>query len=213
MNASRERCSMTSGSLKRSLLSTRGCAAALLLSIACVIRVWATDSAALKAGVFSPPRQAPEFSLRGSDGRGLKLSAYRGKVVVLAFGYTSCPEVCPTTLAILAQTRRRLGAAAREVQVLYVTVDPERDVAERMAKYLAAFDSTFIGGTGTNEVLSTVRRDYGIVAERKSIGGNVTFAHSSSTYLIDRGGSLRALMPYGRGPEDYVHDLKLLLQE
>ncbi len=173
----------------------------------------AANAPALKAGVFDPPRQAPDFSLQGSDGRELKLSHYRGKVVVLGFGFTSCPDVCPTTLGTLAQTRRNLGAAAPNVQVIYVTVDPERDVAERMKKYLAGFDATFVGGTGTVRQLAAVRKDYGVSAEKKTFGDTYTYAHSSFTYLIDRGGKIRALMPYGHSPDDYVNDLTILLRE
>lgn len=169
------------------------------------------DDANLKAGVFSPPRAAPEFSLRGSDGRELRLSQYRGKVVVLAFGFTSCPDVCPTTLAVLAETRKKLGEQAKELQVLYITVDPETDSPERMRKYLGSFDPTFVGGTGTAEQLAAVRQNYGIAATRKTLGTSYTFSHSSYTYLIDRSGSLRALMPYGQSSDDYVHDVKILL--
>jgi protein SCO1/2 len=172
----------------------------------------AADDAALRAGSFDPPRVAPDFSLRGSDGAELKLSHYRGKVVILGFGFSSCPEVCPTTLATLAQARKKLGAQAREVQVVYVTVDPERDDAERLRSYLTAFDPTFIGGTGTPEQLEAVRRDYGIAATRTTLGSSYAFSHSSFTYLIDREGKLRALMPYGHAPGDYAHDVKILLE-
>lgn len=171
----------------------------------------AAEDAALRAGVFSPPRPAPEFSLRGSDGTELKLSRYRGKVVILGFGFSSCPDVCPTTLSTLAQARKQLGAEADEVQVVYITVDPERDDAERLGKYLAAFDPTFVGGTGSAEQLAAVRHEYGIAATRKTLGSSYAFAHSSYTYLIDREGSLRALMPYGQSPDDYVHDVRILL--
>lgn len=173
--------------------------------------VAATD--AMKAGVFDPPRQAPDFSLQGSNGHELKISQYRGKVVLLAFGFTSCTEVCPTTLNTFALTRRKLGNAAADVQVVYVTVDPHRDVVSRLAKYLNSFDSTFVGGTGTEEQLSAVRRNYGISAERKIVGDDYTYAHSSFTYLIDRTGRIRALMPYGHGPDDYANDLTILLKE
>ena len=171
----------------------------------------AVDNATLKAGAFSPARQAPDFSLRGSDGGELKLSRYRGKVVVLGFGFTSCPEVCPTTLAVLAEVRKKLSAAASEVQVVYVTVDPERDDRELLRKYLASFDPTFVGGTGTAEQLAAVRKAYGVVAEKQAFAGGYVVAHSSFTYLIDREGNLRALMPYGHTADDYVHDVKLLL--
>src|SRR5579864_2674547 len=100
----------------------------------------ATGVDALKAGVFNPPRAAPDFSVRGSDGTDLTLSRYRGKVVVLGFGYTSCPNVCPVTLAVLAQAHRKLGALGSQVQIIYLTVDPERDTAERLQQYLASFD-------------------------------------------------------------------------
>jgi protein SCO1/2 len=173
----------------------------------------AADDASLEAGVFSPPREAPDFSLRGSDGSDLKLSRYRGKVVVLGFGFTSCPNVCPTTLATLAQARKQLGVEGNEVQVVYITVDPERDDPERLRQYLANFDATFIGGTGTAEQLAGVRRDYGVAATRQSSATGSTFSHSSYTYLIDREGSLRALMPYGHAPGDYAHDLEILLKQ
>ena len=174
--------------------------------------VSAADDASLRAGVFSPPRAAPDFSLRGSDGAELKLSRYRGKVVILGFGFTSCPDVCPTTLATLAGARKKLGLEADELQVVYITVDPERDDAERMRKYLGAVDPTFIGGTGTADELAAVRQSYGISATRKDFGTNYGFSHSSYTYLIDREGNLRALMPYGHSSDDYVHDVKILLK-
>ncbi|MGH8174719.1 MAG: SCO family protein [Steroidobacter sp.] len=216
--AAKRRCEMNGGSIDDSLALLRSFAAALSLSLALVFAAAAAaraaDTPAFKAGVFSPPRQAPDFSLQGSDGRELSLRSYRGKVVVLGFGFTSCPEVCPTTLATLAQTRRKLGAVAADVQVVYVTVDPERDDVERMKEYLAAFDPGFIGGAGTAEQLAAVRKDYGVLAEKKKTRGEAyTVAHSSYTYLIDRNGRLRALMPYGRAPDDYVHDLKILLNE
>ena len=150
--------------------------------------------------------------MQGSDGKPLKLDRYRGKIVILEFGFTSCPDVCPTTLAALAQTRRQLGAKADDLQIVYITVDPERDDAERIRKYLAAFDPTFIGGTGTPEQLADVRREYGIVATRTTLGSSYAFSHSSYTYLIDREGKLRALMPYGHAPDDYAHDVEILLK-
>lgn len=165
---------------------------------------------ALKAGEFDPPRLAPEFTLPGSNGAPLKLSAYRGKVVLLGFGFTSCAAVCPITLSTLKLTRKQLGAQAGDLQVIYVTVDPERDSAQRLGKYLAAFDPTFLGVTGTEAQLAKVRKDYGISAEPVA-GPDGAITHSSFVYLIDRKGRLRALMPYGRGADDYVHDVRVLL--
>jgi protein SCO1/2 len=171
----------------------------------------AEQAPSLRAGVFEPPRAAPEFSLRGSDGAELKLGRFRGKVVVLGFGFSSCTDVCPTTLSVLAQARRQLGAEADGLQVVYITVDPERDDAERLRTYLAGFDPTFVGGTGSAEQLAAVRQEYGIAATRRESEASYAFSHSSYTYLIDREGKLRALMPYGHGPDDYVHDVRILL--
>jgi len=171
----------------------------------------AAEVEALKAGIFNPPREAPDFSVRGSDGAPLVLSRYRGKVVVLAFGYTSCPNVCPVTLAVLAQAHRKLGAQGSQVQVIYLTVDPERDSAERLKQYLAAFDSTFVGGTGTALQMAAVRKSYGVTAEKVGTGTDYAVAHSSFVYLITREGKLRALMPFGHKADDYVHDISMLL--
>src|SRR5689334_189965 len=167
----------------------------------------------MKAGQFDPPRLAPDFSLRGSDGHELKMSRYRGKVVLLAFGFTSCTEVCPVTLATLAQARHTLGPEAANVQVVYITVDPARDNPERMNKYLRGFDPSFIGGSGTEQQLAAVRKDYGISSERKPLGDSYTYVHSSFTYLIDRSGRIRALMPYGHSPADFANDVTILLRE
>jgi len=165
----------------------------------------------LKAGVFEPPHAAPEFSLQGSDGAELKLSRYRGKLVLLVFGFTHCTEVCPITLGTLVQARQALGKAGEAVQVVYVTVDPERDDAAQMKRYLAAYDASFIGATGQPAALAAVRASYGVVANKLATKGGYAVDHSSSVYLIDRAGKLRGMMPYGHGPKDYVHDLQLLL--
>ena len=181
--------------------------ASLLLAVA---PAGADGGATLKAGVFEPARMAPAFRLQGSDGTELDLARYRGKVVLLGFGFTSCTQVCPITLLTLAQARKQLGAQADELQVVYITVDPERDDAARMKQYLAAFDPGFVGGTGSAEALAAVRKEYGISAAKQA-GPDGDYTHSSFIYLIDRAGRLRALMPYGRPSEDYVHDVRLLL--
>lgn len=173
----------------------------------------AGPAAAFKAGTFDPPRPAPDFSLQGSDGRELRVGRFRGKVVLLAFGYSSCTEVCPVTLATFAAARRKLGAAAADVQVLYVTVDPQRDVPERLKKFLGSFDSSFVGGTGTEAQLAAVRGQYGVSAKKIPYHDGYSYSHSSFTYLIDRRGRIRALMPYGHSADDYVNDLTILLKE
>jgi protein SCO1/2 len=171
----------------------------------------AAEVDALKAGVFNPAREAPDFSVRGSDGTALTLSRYRGKVVVLGFGYTHCPNVCPVTLAVLALAHRKLGALGSQVQVIYLTVDPERDSAEGLKQYLASFDPSFVGGTGTALQMAAVRKSYGVTAEKLGTGKDYAVAHSSFVYLITREGKLRALMPFGHKADDYVHDISMLL--
>jgi len=181
------------------------------LSLAIATAASAATAPAFKAGVFEPPRQAPEFALRGSDGNELTLERYRGKVVLLSFGFTQCPAVCPTTLATLAQARKALGAAGDGLQVVFVTVDPERDAPAQMKTYLAAFDPSFVGGSGKPEVLAAMRKNYGVVANKVPVGNSYAVDHTSSIFLIDREGRLRAMMPYGRDAKDFVHDVKLLL--
>lgn len=165
----------------------------------------------MRAGAFNPPRSAPEFSLSGSDGSDVTLARYRGKVVLLTFGFTYCAAVCPTTLATLAQARGSLGKAADSVQVIFVTVDPARDDAAHMRDYLVAFDRSFIGATGSADALAAVRQNYGVTAEKQGTGPNYAMAHTSSIFLIDRAGKLRAMMPFGHDAADFTHDVKLLL--
>jgi len=186
-----------------------------LLAMSIAFGAQAADTLGLKAGVFDPPRMAPDFTVRGSDGKELKLSQYRGKLVLLEFGYTSCVDVCPVSLGMLAETRRQMCAQASQLQVIYVTVDPERDTPERMRNYLRAFDPTFIGATGTPQQMALVCFDYGTTSTEKMIDGSKTdyiVGHSSYLYFVDRKGSLRALLPFGRTAADVVHDAMLLLK-
>jgi protein SCO1/2 len=168
---------------------------------------------AFKAGVFDPPRPAPDFTLQGTNGQQLRLSQYRGKVVLLAFGYSHCLSVCPITLHTFAQALRQMGTAAAGVQVVYVTVDAQRDTAEKLKAFVGGFDPRILGGTGTEQQLAQVRKDYGVTATRIPDGTSYMYDHSSSIYLIDRAGRIRALMPYGHPPEDFVNDVRILLGE
>ena len=166
----------------------------------------------LRAGEYDPLRAAPEFSLAGSDGRPVTLARYRGKVVLLTFGFTYCAAVCPTTLATLAQARSRLGKRADAVQVVFVTADPERDDAAQTRSYLAAFDTGFVGATGDPKALAAARAGYGVTAVREGTGPDYAMVHTSSIFLIDRAGRLRAMMPFGRDDEDFAHDIGVLLE-
>ena len=186
-------------------------AAVLLLSA-----MAAQAAPALKSGVFSPPRAAPEIAQKAADGSDFRLSALRGRVVVLEFGFTHCQAVCPASLALLAEARRKLGAQAGRLQVVFISVDPERDTPARLKTYLAQFDKSFIGLTGTPQQMAAIRKDYGISAARMPKDGSGTdyqMGHSSYLYFIDKQGMLRALMPFGRPADDIVHDVNLLAAE
>lgn len=188
---------------------------ALLALVFLAAAAGAAENPALKSGVFNPPRMAPDFSLRGSDGTELKLSRYRGKVVALGFGYTFCPDVCPTTLVDLAAARKKLGADDENFQVVYVTVDPERDSVKQLRDYLAHFDPTFVGATGTPEQLAGVYKAYGVLISKKAYKESKAaylVHHSSFVYLIDPEGKQRALVPFGRSASDIAHDVKALLK-
>ena len=176
-------------------------------------RIAAPPGDLFKAGTLSPVMPAPALALAGSDGKPVSLERFRGKVVLLAFGFSNCGEVCPITLATLAGARKKLGADAGDVQVLYVTVDPERDTAAQMKKFLGSFDPTFIGGVGARPQLEVAYKDYGIsISKKTNADGSYSLGHSSSIYMIDRAGGLRAVMPYGHPADDFVHDLKILLR-
>lgn len=186
-------------------------ACALIMSIPLV----GAGQAAFKSGTFEPARVAPEFELQGSKGAPFKLSQTRGKVVALAFGFTHCARICPTTLATLARVNAKLGADAEKLQVLFVTVDPERDSVARLREYVTTFDASFLGLTGPNAQLQAIRQAYGITinkepADDARLGYQVH--HSSSILLIDREGKLRLFVPFGKSADDIVHDIKLLLR-
>ena len=167
----------------------------------------------MRAGAFNPPREAPGFTLPGSNGAPVTLARYRGKIVLMTFGFTFCAAVCPTTLSTLAQAREALGAQADSVQVIFVTVDPDRDTIPQMRDYLTAFGPGFVGATGTQEALAAVRANYGVTASKEGAGDDYAMAHTSSIFLIDRAGELRAMMPFGHDSADFVNDIKLLLAE
>lgn len=189
---------------------------------AVAVVVAATAGEDFRSGTFDPPRVAPPFTVEGSNGAKLSLARFRGKVVVLEFGFTHCQTVCPVTLANLAAAMRALGPKARDVQVIFVTVDPARDSPARLREYLTAFHPAFLGGTaaralpdGSAPELDALRRAYGVEVTRAARQDDTGYDvhHSSSLYLIDRAGRLRVLVPFGKPVGDLVHDLSLLLDE
>jgi protein SCO1/2 len=168
-----------------------------------------------RGGTLDPPRPAPEIALRAHDGTDFRLSRHRGDVIAINFGYTFCPDVCPTTLAELAQVRAKLGPAGNRLRVVFVTVDPERDSAERLRAYTQAFDGTFVGLTGSPEQLAAVQRSYGVVARKQTVRGTSAaylMDHTAFVYVVDPGGQLRLMFPFGTSIDDMTHDIGLLLR-
>lgn len=167
-------------------------------------------------GVLDPPRPAPDFTLTDQHGETFRLSDHRGDLVVLFFGYTTCPDVCPGTLAQYRRVKEALGEDADRVEFVFVTVDPERDTQERLAEYIALFDPEFHGLWADRATLEEVWRLYGVYVEpveAPESGAGYLVNHTSLSYVIDPRGNLRLAHFYGMPNEQVVHDLKLLLSE
>lgn len=154
-----------------------------------------------------------DFALKDHNGKPRTLADFRGKAVVMFFGYTHCPDVCPTTMAEMSAVMKELGPLADRVQVLFVTIDPERDTAELLSKYVPAFDPRFLGLIGDKNETAKVANEFKIVYQ-KSPGkdpGSYTMDHTSASYVFDPQGRIRLYVRPGQGIGPLVHDLKLLL--
>lgn len=155
-----------------------------------------------------------DFNLVDQNGQRRTLADFRGKVVALFFGYTHCPDVCPTTLAALAATLKQLGARADKVQVLFVTLDPVRDTPQVLKQYVPSFNPTFIGLTGTeSDVAQTASAFKVFYQKQKSEGGRgYTLDHSANTFVFDTVGRLRLMYGFGTPEEKIVQDINRLIQ-
>lgn len=152
-----------------------------------------------------------DFHLTDQYGKPRTLADFRGKLVVLFFGYTHCPDVCPTTLADLAQVRRELGEQADKVQVLFVTLDPERDTGALLAQYLPVFDPTFLGLYGDAKATEQAGKAFDVTFKKQATSSGYSIDHSTGTFLIDPQGKVRLRAPYGLRSEWLADDIKLLL--
>jgi protein SCO1/2 len=165
-----------------------------------------------KASDISAKYARADFHLSDAAGKPVSLADFRGKVVVMFFGYTHCPQVCPTTLADLAQVMRMLDKDADKVQVLFVTLDPERDTRELLAQYPPAFYPTFKGLSGDTMATAQAAQAFGVIYQKQpSKNGGYDLDHSAGTYLIAPGGSPVLLAPYGQRAEFMIQDIRLLL--
>ena len=154
------------------------------------------------------------FELTDHNGVRRTLADFRGKVVVVFFGFTHCPEACPTTMAELATVTRELGADAGRMQVLFITVDPERDTPEVLRKYVPAFDASFLGLYGTADETARTAKEFKVYFQKQQqSGGSYTLDHSAGTFVFDKAGRLRLFAQYGAGAKSLLHDIRLLLAE
>jgi protein SCO1/2 len=156
-----------------------------------------------------------DFSLLDPDGKVRTLADFKGKVVVMFFGYTQCPDVCPTTLTEMQQVMTLLGPQSDKVQVLFVTVDPERDSASILKQYVPAFDSRFLGLRPADDAaLEKVTKDFKIYYKKVpgTSPGSYTMDHTAGSYAFDPEGHLRLYIKHAQGPETLAHDLKELLK-
>jgi len=158
---------------------------------------------------------AQDFSLKDFNGTLRTLADFKGKAVVIFFGYTQCPDVCPTTLSDLASAMKQLGPLADKVQVLFITVDPERDTPQLLAKYMPSFDPRFLGLSGDAAATEKVAKDFKVYYQKVpgKEPGSYSMDHSAGLYLYDPQGRIRLFARSGQGPDAIAHDLKILLTQ
>ncbi|MBN2147481.1 MAG: SCO family protein [Anaerolineales bacterium] len=157
---------------------------------------------------------SPDFTLTTQDGQAASLSDFRGKTVLLYFGYTFCPDVCPATLAEVNKALENLGKMAEDVQVIMVTVDPERDTPEKLSEYLKHFNPTFIGFTGSPQEIAETAALYGIYYGKQE-GSDATdylVDHTASLMVIDEGGHLKLIYPFGVPAQEIADDLAYMMK-
>jgi len=165
--------------------------------------------------LIDPPAHAPNFNLTDQHGDSFQLLDQQGKVVLIFFGYTHCPDVCPITLSEYKRVKAILGDQSENVQFVYITVDPERDTQERMRVYLQNFDPDFIGLTGSRPELELVWQKYGVYQQRQDTGSAAGYLidHSARIYAIDKMGNWILNYPYGMEPDRIAQDVTHLLKQ
>ena len=187
----------------------------LLVAAALVLAACSPEAPKFRSTDISGADFGRELALTGHDGKPRTLADFRGKLVVLFFGYTHCPDICPTTLADMAAVTKALGTDAARVQVLFATLDPERDTPEVLAKYVPAFDPAFLGLTGDAAATQRAAKEFKIFYEKRpgSAPGAYTVDHSAQSYVLDTQGRLRLFVRHDRIAQDLAEDLRALLKE
>lgn len=157
---------------------------------------------------------AKDFALTDHNGKARTLADFKGKAVVIFFGYTQCPDVCPTTMAEMAGVMKLLGADADKVQVLFVTIDPERDTQALLASYVPNFDKRFLGLYGDAAATAKVAGDFKVFYQKVEgkTAGSYTMDHTAGSYVFDPQGRIRLFLRHGQGSEPIAHDLRILLK-
>ena len=166
--------------------------------------------------VIDPPKQLIDFEMPSNTGENVKLSDFRGKPVLLFFGYTHCPDYCPTTLGEFKQIKKQLGEQGDDVAYVFVSVDGERDTPEVLNRYVTTFDPSFVGLQGTSANLQPIAKDYGLYAKKNTEAGSAAgylVDHTVVTYLIDKQGQLRVFYPLGVQPSTIANDVETMLKE
>ena len=177
----------------------------LLITVAAI--VYTTNKPTFKGAVITPPWSAPEIKLTDQNGQPFTMSNQRGKVVLLFFGYTNCPDECPLTMAHLKLVLESLGDQAKDVQVVMVSTDPARDTPQALKDFMNHFNPSFLGLTGPLGELQKAWRGYGVTVE----GGGET--HSTYLYVIDLSGNIRETFLPDAEPNNITADVRLLLKE
>ena len=182
---------------------------ALLLVILTGVALWWFKPPEMHGVVLQSPQRATDFTLTASTGEPLSLSDLRGKYVLIYFGYTFCPDVCPTTLNDLVDTMDALGKKAKDVQVVMVSVDPQRDTPEQLASYLKYFDPSFLGMTGSVGDVDAAGTQFGVYFEARegSAATGYLVDHTSTITLIDPDGYMREVFPYGTAGDEIAADV------
>lgn len=188
----------------------------VLLGISVILVGWQLfpRSYTYRGSLIEPPIQAADFNLTDQDGQPFRLSDQRENIVLIFFGYTHCPDVCPLTLSDFKWIKANLGEQATKVRFVFVTVDPERDTAEVLKEYLSNFDPAFIGLTAAPETLEGVWKAYGVYQAKQQLGSAAGYLvdHTARTYLIDQQGNLRLTYPFEMSKEDILADVRFLLR-
>ena len=187
--------------------------AACILATCSLVGCQPAPAPAFQATDITGATFARDFRLTDHNGRMRTLADFKGKVVAVFFGYTHCPDVCPTTLSDFSAALQQLGPEAERVQVIFVTLDPQRDTPDLLKQYVPAFNPGFLGMFTDPETLKQLAKEYKVVYQKTSVKGvdEYLIDHSAGTYVYDPQGRLRLLMPYGSSPDAIAQDLKILL--